>query len=278
MMKLSMLKLLAIVSLLTINVNSDALSDKITSFEKQRISGNPQVKLKSLQLAFTKNLGDGWKGYLFRLSLNFQGKDINTNDVIFSNGVQVTSELKKLTGFDYKRYMHPTLGAKYYDKSRLIAGEANAKHKIVIFSDPLCPNCTSEVPLIIKDVKANPKLLSLYYVSFPLEMHPTAKALSKAAMVAEQKGVKDVTYKLYTANFEKFFDPYALKDEGKALATFNQIFKTNITMAEIQNPNIANRLTNDMKLADEAFVSGTPTIFFDGEVDVMRNKYKEKIK
>ena len=281
-MKSLMLKLLTIAGLsILISTNlfgADDIAKKLTSYEKQRISANPQVQLKSLQLAFVKNLDDGWKGYLFKLSVVLQGKTINTTDIIFSNGKQVTADLRKVTGFDYKRFMHPTLSAKYYDKKRLIAGNANAKHKLVVFSDPLCPNCTAEVPDIIKDVKANPKLFSLYYFAFPLDMHPTAKALSKAAMIAENLGQKDVTYRLYTADFEKFFNPYELKDEKKAIDVFNKIFKTNIQLADVNNTKITIELAEDMKMSEEAFIGGTPTIFFDGEVDVMRNKYKEKIK
>ncbi len=278
MKKLLMLKLLTIVILLNISVSGNEFEKKLLTYEKQRISANPAVGLKDVKLAFQKDLGDGWKGYLFNLSLTYQGKLINTNDILFSNGLQVTGELKKLTGFDYKRLMHPTLGSEYYDKKRLIAGNINAKNKLVVFSDPLCPNCIDDIPEIIKTVKANPSVFALYYFSFPLDMHPTAKALVKASKIAENKGLKDITYKLYTANFEKHFDPYKEKNEQKALDTFNKIFKTNITMAELNHPKIVADLESDIKLADKAFVNGTPTLFLNGEVDITRSNYKRMIK
>lgn len=278
MKKLSMLKLLTIVILLNISVSGNDFEKKLVAYEKQRISANPAVALKDLKLVFKKDLGEGWKGYLFNLSLTYQGKHINTNDILFSNGIQVTSELKKITGFDYKRLMHPTLGSEYYDKKRLIAGNSNAKNKLVVFSDPLCPNCIDDIPEIIKVVKANPTVFALYYFSFPLDMHPTAKALVKASKIAENKGLKDMTYKLYTANFEKHFDPYQEKNEQKALDTFNKIFKTNITMAELNQPKIVADLESDIKLADKAFVNGTPTLFLNGEVDITRSNYKRMIK
>lgn len=278
MMKLSMLKLLTIVSLLSISVSGNELEKKLLHYEKQRISANPAVVLKDVKLVFKKDLGDGWKGYLYNLSVVYQGKAINTNDIVFSNGTQVTSELRKITGFDYKRLMHPTLGSQYYDQKRLIAGNVNAKNKLVVFSDPLCPNCVDDIPEIIKTVKANPNVFALYYFSFPLDMHPTAKALVKASKVAENKGLKDMTYRLYTAKFEKYFDPYGEKNEQKALQAFNKIFKTNITMSELKNPKIVADLESDMKLADAAFVNGTPTLFLNGEIDVTRSEYKKKIK
>ena len=280
MMKLSMLKLLTIAGLLTISANGAPtnLEKKLFSYEKQRINSNPAVQLKDLKLTFSKKLENNWTGYLFSISLVYQGKNVNTNDILFSNGSEVTGELKKLTGFDYKRLMHPTLGAEYYDKKRLIAGNINAKNKLVVFSDPLCPNCTSSMPEIIKDVQNNPKVFALYYFSFPLDMHPTAKTIAKASKLAELKGIKNVSYKLYTGNFDKFFDPYELKDNQKALDAFNKVFKTSFTLNELNNTTITNSLDEDMKLADKAFVNGTPTLFLNGEIDVTRSTYKGKIK
>lgn len=279
MMRLSMLKLLTIVSLLTISVQANRnVEKKIYSYEKQRISANPAVQLKDLKLVFSKKLENNWTGYLFSLSLVYQGKNVNTNDILFSNGTEITSELKKLTGFDYKRLMHPTLGATYYDKKRIIAGNINAKNKLVVFSDPLCPNCTADMPEIIKVVKANPTVFALYYFSFPLDMHPTAKTIVKASKLAEAKGIKDVIYRLYTANFEKFFDPYELKDNQKALDAFNKVFKTAFTLNELNNTTITKSLEEEMNLAEKAFVNGTPTLFLNGEIDVTRSAYKGKIK
>lgn len=117
MKKLSMLKLLTIVTLLNINVSAETdIEKKLLSYEKQRISSNPAVQLKDIKHVFSKKLEDNWTGYLYSISLVYQGKNINTTDIIFSNGLQVTGELKKTTGFDYKRLMHPTLRTEYYDK------------------------------------------------------------------------------------------------------------------------------------------------------------------
>lgn len=142
----------------------------------------------------------------------------------------------------------------------------------------MCPNCVDDIPEIIKTVKAHPTDFSLYYFSFPLDMHPTAKVLVKASKIAENKGLKDMIYKLYTANLEKHFDPYQEKNEQKVLDVFNKIFKTNITMAELNQQKIIADLETDIKLADKAFVIGTPTLFLNGEVDITRSNYKRMIK
>lgn len=274
-----MLKLLTIVSLLSLSLSAKSIEDRVKSFEKHRLNANPNVKLKTLDLAFTKKLEDGWTGYLFKVSLNYQGKDVKTTDTLFSNGNLVTPELRNLKGLDMKRLMHPKLDSRYYDDSRLIAGNKNAKHKLVIFSDPLCPNCTADLPRVMKDAEANPNQLALYYVSLPLDrLHPTARTLIKAAHVARAQGVKNVKYRLYTAKFERFFDPYATKDNQKALDAFNKVFGTKITMSQVNNPKLNKKLESDIKLSDEAYIQGTPTLFLNGDVDLTRSQYKKLIK
>lgn len=277
----SMLKLSIVTTLLSTSIfaSSDINEKKLLSYEKQRVSQNPQVQLKEIKLAFKKELEDGWKGYVFALELNYNGKDIKTNDILFSNGKFVTSELKYPTGLDLKRTLHPELDSRYYDKKLLIAGNSDAKHKLVVFSDPLCPNCTSLMPELIKDVEAHPKKLALYYVVMPLDrLHPTARTLAKAAKIAKEQGVKDVDYKVYTAGFEKYFDPYEEKDNQKALDAFNKVLKTNITLAQVNSQKVNEELETSIKLSDDAMIQGTPTLFFDGDVDLTRSKYKDVIK
>lgn len=279
MKRLLTLKLSILLILLSSVAFGKNIDKKLVSYEKLRVSQNPAVEVKNLNLAFKKDLGDGWYGYLFKIELKFKGKDVKTNDIIYSNGKVVTSELKKPTGFDYKRMMHPILDKRYTDKKNLIAGNVDAKHQVVIFSDPLCPICVSVMPDLIEVVKAHPKELSLYYISMPLDrLHPTSRTLIKASKVAHNQGVKDVHLKVYGGHFDTYYNPYKEKDQQKALDTFNKILNTNITMKQINNTEIQKDLEYHIQLADDAMIAGTPTIFFDGEVDPMRNKYKKVIK
>jgi len=276
-----MLKLLSIVSLLIINLSAATLEHKLTRYEQYRLGANPNLDVNSLKLVFSKPLKDGWSGYVFDIDLTIinQKRNIKVKDIIFSNGNLVTSELKTIKGFDLKRDIHPTLDKRYYKDSHLIAGNKNAKHKLVLFSDPLCPICTEDTPKIIKDVQEHPNTFALYYISFPLDMHPTAKVIAKAAMIAKKQGIKNIDYKVYTANFERFFDAYGNKDAKKSLDAFNKVLKTNITMTQIRDNSLVDKLQKeDIKLANDAMVNGTPTLFLDGNIDSTRSKYKKYIK
>jgi protein-disulfide isomerase len=174
--------------------------------------------------------------------------------------------------------MYPKLTKKYFNKKYLIAGNVDAKHTIVLFSDPLCPICTGVVPEIIRDVKKHPSKIALYYIHMPLDMHPTARMLVKASILAQRQGIKDIDYKVYTANFDDSFDAYRERDKQKVLDIFNKKFNTKITMKQINAKELEDEVKYTLKLAEDALVNGTPTLFFDGEIDTMRDKYLQYIK
>jgi len=274
------LTILSLLSLSITNLSAKTLEEQLIKYEKQRVARNPNVKINSINLHFKKDLKhDGWIGYVYNINVEVKGKKVDAKDTIFSNGSLITSSLTNLkTKIDYKRLMYPTLTKKYYDKKFLIAGNSNAKHKMVVFSDPLCPNCINTIPELINDAKKYPKQIALYYIHMPLDMHPTAKTLVKASILAHHQGIKDIDYKVYTAEFEKDFDAYEEKDEQKVLDLFNKRFKTNFTMKQINSDDIKEELKYNEKLTDDALVQGTPTVFFDNEIDPMRNKYLKYLK
>jgi protein-disulfide isomerase len=260
------------------------IEQMIIKYEKHRISQNDNIELKSLKIKFKKDLHyRNWIGYAIaaKIYITKQKKTIDITDILFSDGNIISVELQRLkNSFKLQKLVYPTLafGTRYYTKDHLIAGNANASHQIVIFSDPLCPVCIETMPNLIKDVQANPKKLSLYYIRMPLEMHPTAKTLTKAALLAHEQGVKNIDYKLYTAKFDDDFDPYVEKDNAKVLKLFNKKFNTKITMADLNSTKLDDFIKSDHDLVENATVRGTPTIFIDGEIDPSRTQYKQFIK
>jgi len=283
-MKLLMLKLLTITILLSISLQANQKIDTdILKYEKRKISSilkRQKIELNDVSIILKKDLKqDGWYGYVFNLTFTVKGKQLTQKDTLFTNGTLITPELiNAKTKRSFKDMMYPILSDKYFDKKHLIAGNPSAKHTLVLFSDPLCPICLDEVPFIIKNVMKNPEKMALYYYHLPLDMHPTASTLSKASIIATQMGIKDVDYKVYTTNFSNFYDGYAETDNQKALDFFNETFKTNITMEQINDTKLNERLEYDLDMADEAFVNGTPTLFLDGEIDKSRMKYEEYLK
>lgn len=285
-MKLLMLKLLMITTLLSSSVFADAKLEKLLiKYEKQRIGkqlARMGGELKNVEIVLKKDLNqDGWFGYIMQLDFILQGKKLNQRDTIFSNGNLISTDLINVKNkISFKHMMYPTLTKEFYNKKHIIAGNPNAKHKLVIFSDPLCPICIDEMPFVMKKIIDNPKNIALYYYHMPLQMHPTAKILSKASIIATKQGIKNVDYKIYKANFpDKYkFDAYEEKNEQKVLNFFNKEFGTKITMAQINDQKLNKMLAYDEMMAEKAFVNGTPTLFFNGEYDITRSKFEEYLK
>ncbi|PIF04038.1 MAG: disulfide bond formation protein DsbA [Arcobacter sp.] len=283
-MKLLMLKLLMITTLLSTSLLANKqIDENILKYEKRKVSSilkRQNIELNDISITLKKDLNqNGWFGYVFDLTFTIKGKKITQKDLLFANGTLIAPELiNAKTKRSFKDILYPKLSKKYFDKKHLIAGNPDAKHTLVLFSDPLCPICIDEVPYIIKKVMDNPKNMALYYYHMPLDMHPTARTLSKAAMIVGEMGIKDVDYKVYTSNFGNFYDAYKETDNQKALEHFNKVFKTNITMKQINDPLLNQKLQYDMDMADKAFVNGTPTLFFDGEIDKTRMKYEQYLK
>ena len=253
-----------------------ASDDVVVEFEKKRVAQNPNVKVNSITVNTKKELPvSGWNGYILDVNANVQGKDINAKDIIFSDGKYISLDLiDAQTGKSLKDFVTPNLTAKYYDKSKLIAGNHNAKDKIVIFSDPLCPFCMDYVPDVINYVNKNKDKIALYYYHFPLiSIHPAAVPLSKLIEVAKHKGVKDVELKVYKANWEQYFDAKSV-DEKKILEAFNKEFKTDIKLEEITANEINENLKKDISMGEDVMVQGTPTVFVNGEKDSSRQKYE----
>lgn len=270
-------KILFISLFLTTTISANSIDDKILEFEKNRFSNNKRVEIKNLSINFKKSLPvKNWYGYIIDIDAKIADKNVKAKDIVFSNGTVVSPDLFDIkTGNSLKEMMTLPLTSKYYDKKRLIAGNHDAKDKIVIFSDPLCPFCLDYVPDIIKFVNKNSQNIALYYYHFPLlQIHKAANALSKAMLVASNKGVKDVTLKVYEADFDSYFNADDA-DEKKILNAFNKVLKTNIKLDEIQNKEIQKEIQKDMLMGENVMVEGTPTIFVNGEQDKTKNKYKQ---
>ncbi|KLD99570.1 DsbA family protein [Aliarcobacter butzleri] len=248
----------------------------VVDFEKKRVAQNPNVKVKDVKVNTKKDLPlAGWNGYILDVEAIVQEKSLKVKDILFSNGDYIALDLiDSKTGKSLKDLVTPNLTSNYYDKTKLIAGNHNAKDKIVVFSDPLCPFCMEYIPEVINYVNKNSDSIALYYYAFPLvQIHPASEALSKIIEVAKNKGVKDIELKAYKTDWETYFSPKE-NDEKKILEAFNKELKTNIKLEEIASKDINEKLSKDMSMGEEVMVTGTPTIFVNGVKDTTRELYK----
>lgn len=248
----------------------------VIDFEKKRVAQNPNVTVKDVKVNTKKDLPlNGWNGYVLDVEAVVQEKSIKVKDILFSDGNYISLDLiDAKTGKSLKDLMTPNLTSNYYDKAKLIAGNHNAKDKIVVFSDPLCPFCMEYIPEVINFVNKNSDNIALYYYAFPLaQIHPASVALSKIVEVAKNKGIKNVELKTYETDWETHFSSKET-DEKKILEAFNKELKTNIKIEEINSKELIDKLSKDMSMGEEVMVNGTPTIFVNGVKDTTRELYK----
>ncbi len=271
------LKIFLGVSLLSSALLADINSENIISFEKQRISKNPNVEVLNIEVNTKKKLPiENWYGYILDLKLNIVREDgfttRNVKDILFTNGSYISLDLLDAkTGKSLKSTLHPDLTQKYYQKSHLIAGNHNAKDKIVLFSDPLCPFCMDYVPEVINYVNSHKSKVALYYYHFPLtRIHPAAAPLSKMIKLADKKyDIKNLKLKVYQTHWDEYFSSKST-DSKKILEVFNKVFNTDIKLSELKDVDIS----TDIRMGEDVMVQGTPTIFINGKKDNTRLKYQ----
>lgn len=273
---LSMPKLSATL-LLCANVFAASDAD-VVAFIKKGITANPNVSNVQLSINGKKEVPSmpQWHAYFVAIDADVkqgnENRHINQNGTYFVSGNTLATELVNIkTGERYNDTLAPDLSAKFYTKSNLISGTLTSKHKVAIFSDPLCPFCRRYVPEVLSYMTKYPDIFGVYYFHYPLPtLHPAAVTLTKAAIAAEQSGMEDVTLRLYTVEINA-----NESDDGKILDAFNKTFKSKFTLADIRRPSVVKQYESDQKVAQSVMVAGTPTVFFDGKKDATKNKYKE---
>jgi len=275
---LSTLKLLTTTALLSSVLFASSADTKIEKLLEKQFKANPNIVSLKVNVEDTVDIKKlkGWNAYIVKVDATVkakgQNREINQKMIWFSDGNVMTRELTDLdSGNSLRDLVSPSFKAEYYKKENLIYGNANARHKVAIFSDPLCPFCRSFVPKAINEMKKDPSKYAIYYYHFPLpSLHPAAVELVKAATAAELKGHKDVVLNLYKVEVDS-----KERDVKKILKAFNKTMKTNIKPSDIESAAVKKHYKSDLEIADALMVQGTPTMFVDGKKDKSKRKYKE---
>jgi len=270
-----MLKLLATILVLSSFLYAQSVGDNIEDFLEDQFDDNPKIKNVDVSVdsvVSVKKL-NGWNAYIVDVKATLKNKSKSTikqKMIWFSNGQVITKDLIDLkTGQNLVEVVKPKFKNEYYRDENLIYGNKNAKHKMVIFSDPLCPFCKGYVPGAIKNMKKEPNKFAVYYYHFPLiRIHPASAILVRAAAAAELQGVKDVVLKLYTVKVSP-----REKNVNKILAAFNKVEGTHITLSDINSKIVKQHVKADTSVASDLMVAGTPTVYLDGKVDKTKKKY-----
>ena len=274
---LRLLTILIIGSSLAI-AGSDA---DVVNFVKKKLSNNRGLKINSIKVAEKLPIPGvkGWSAYVIEADLELtrdkKTRKIGFETIVFvSKNLIATELIDRKTGMDIRSVLQPKLPDDIYADSHLLYGNPDAKHKLILFSDPLCPFCRMYVPELLKAVKQNPDKIALFYYHLPLSaIHPASDTLVRVMEVAKLRGRKDIVDKMYSIKI----DP-ELKDEKKILKIVEKETGMKITPQELHEKRIEKVILHDRITARKMLVTGTPTIFADGKKDITREKYKSYIK
>jgi protein-disulfide isomerase len=138
-------------------------------------------------------------------------------------------------------------------------GPQNASITLVEFSDFQCPYCAAAAPELAAVLKAYPTQVKLIFKEYPLETHSQA-ALAAAAAVASHKQGK--FWPMYDAMFAARDN--LSRDNLLALAQKNGLDLKRF-QADLDSTEVKEAITRDVQDGDQAGVSGTPTLFIDGQ-------------
>lgn len=219
---------------------------------------------------------NGWKVYFLALDMKIRMDNESIakkmHKIVFNKGSKIAFSLKDKKGKDYANILKPKVPKYAYDAKHLLAGNANAKHKLLVMSDPFCPFCQEIVPKIIETVQKNPKLFSLYYYHLPLlRIHPASDMTTKAMHIFQERGqIRKLKQCYHLLVSEKEKNPeVVLNAIGKKTGVYFKAKNLNGSKA------IEEALEFDKAMKKRLMVTGTPTIFIDGTWDPSRFKYKE---
>jgi protein-disulfide isomerase len=200
---------------------------------------------------------------------------INQRMVYFVSGNIIATDLLNMqNGKSLKASVKPKFSPEFYTSRHLLYGHEDAEHKLAIFSDPLCPFCRKFVPKAIEEMRQYPKKFAIYYYHMPLpSLHPAALTMVKAAIAAEIRGHDDIVLKMYRMKSIKPRENNATK----ILTAFNNEAGTTITLEDIRSKEVTEKFEKDFEIANYLLVGGTPTVYFDGELDPSKKQYKQYI-
>jgi protein-disulfide isomerase len=138
-------------------------------------------------------------------------------------------------------------------------GPSDARLTIVEYSDFQCPFCGRAAGVVDKLKEKYGTKIHFVFRQFPLEMHPNAELAAEAALAAHAQGkfwpFHDLLFQHQRDLERPSLERYA-EQAGLDMATFKKALDEHTYESAVKS---------DMKLAMEAHVSGTPSMFIGTE-------------
>ncbi|HOI83578.1 MAG TPA: thioredoxin domain-containing protein [Campylobacterales bacterium] len=278
------MKKLAFLFVLLSTLALSATNKEIEDYKTTVFKSHKQASIKSVKVISREPMDGfaGWEAVVITIEValdkgNGKKQLIKFSDTVFVNGDIIADDIanpkkQKSAKESYK----PTPDASYYDNEHLVAGNKNAKNKVLVFSDPLCPFCRDMVPDIIAAGVKNPSKLAVYHYSFPLlSIHPSSEHIVKAEISqrANIKNKAEFLTKLYGTEVAP-----NETDETKVAAKLSAELGLKIQKSDMDKKDVQKEYDEEQQRAFRLLVRGTPTIFINGELDQTKTKIQQLLK
>lgn len=145
-----------------------------------------------------------------------------------------------------------------------IKGPADAPVTLVLFTDFECPYCHQIVPLLDEIMAKNPKTLKLAFKNMPLKMHRFAEPAARAALAAQEQG------KFWQFHDRLFAEKKLSEEVIRQIAVDLKLDMAKFDK-DMASPEIQAKIQKDIADAQNAGVSGTPTVYINGRVPKQRS-------
>jgi protein-disulfide isomerase len=272
-------RILFIIALFTFQLqalNQEGVHHYVKQYIEKKTK-SPVANIETLS-TYTIQGAKGWEVYFLSLKVDVQSgrtrKKRTVSQIAFTKGNKLAFSLKDKSGQDYKNILKPKVPLDAYDSEHLLVGNKNAKHKILILSDPFCPYCQEITPQLIDDVKAHPNTFALYYYHLPLlRIHPASDTATRAMLIFQKRGDIEHLKEMY----HLVVNPREINADV-VLKAIKDKTGVQIKRVDIYSSEINNALATDKILKKRLMVTGTPTIFIDGIWDSTRMAYKNYLK
>ena len=137
-------------------------------------------------------------------------------------------------------------------------GKANAPVAIVEFSDFECPYCSKVGPIFDEILKRNPDTVKIVFKHFPLGFHKNAIPAALSSIAAQSQGkfweYHDLLFENQKQLSQEHLQQYA-RQLGLDMTTFNNALRA---------PSTRQQLAQDMQIARNIGVRGTPSLYING--------------
>lgn len=143
-----------------------------------------------------------------------------------------------------------------------IGGNSKGKITIVEFFDYQCPHCVSMTPIINAIIKANPDV-RVVYKEFPIR-GPVSILAARAALAANKQGKYNTFSHALLSTKQPITEELIYNIAKENGLNVEQLKK------DINDRSIENQIKNNVKLAQELKLFGTPA-FFIGKSDAKSN-------